>query len=229
MLKYIPQMLPNHHHEHFRWFHPEGQANRNQFRPIYRERNFLNTWPAPGAKWVKGRATLLQMRYSREALKEALDMVPEKFRVSDVRRPPQRIKAESHGIVHMWWTNYWTLHSIRYQCLLAGLPWPHGVPGRMRSNYDEPHYFVDYEESKQIRDHRSRWINTHRAMVGMSKRMKEAREENRYSTYKATQAEFWSGRKTLINRVKAMVQSGTGITPQDLPIKTYRLRAFELE
>eukprot|EP00759_Apiculatamorpha_spiralis_P005517 PhF_6_TR13335/c0_g1_i1/m.21129 len=228
-LKFIPHMFPNHHHHYLRWYMSKSHIQRHPFRPTYRERNHLDTWPAPKAFWNKGSRTLLETRYSREALKEILEMIPEGFHAADVRRPPQRIKAESHGIVDMWWSNYWTLHSIRYQCFLAGIPWTHGTQGSMRSNYDEPTQYVDYEESKLIRDHRSRWINVHRSLAGMSKKMKDAKEENRYMAYKKTQDQFWSNRKILINRVKAMVSSGTGITAADLPIKTYRLNAFDLE
>ncbi|KEG05141.1 hypothetical protein DQ04_26911000, partial [Trypanosoma grayi] len=125
----------------------------------------------------------------------ALAMVPDGFDVADVPRPPQRITAQSEGIVGRWYSNFWTLHAVRYQCMLAGVAWPFGERQRPRTNYDEPFFFVDFEESKAVRDYRSRWINVNRSLVGMTKRMKEAEEEARYMRFRKQQDTFWSNRK----------------------------------
>ena len=50
--------------------------------------------------------------------------------------------------------------------------------------------------------------------------MKEVNEENRYVSYRYIQDSFWSNRRVLINRVKAMKSQGT-LSPDDkLPIRT---------
>ena len=153
-------------------------------------------------------------------------MIPEGFEVRDVPRPPQRIRAQSEGIVGRWYTNYWTLHSIKYQCQLANVEWKHGERFRPRTNYDEPYLFVDFEESKAVRDYRSRWMNVNRSLVGMTKKVKEAEEEKRFSRYKKRQDSFWSDRKMLIARVKSMAGQGLLDSSADLPVKTFNIKAF---
>eukprot|EP00758_Cryptobia_borreli_P003275 Tbor_TRINITY_DN3651_c0_g1::TRINITY_DN3651_c0_g1_i1::g.223::m.223 len=199
---------------------------RHQFIARYRERNWLDTWPSKKSGWEKGRPPVLKTNYSPAALKEALMMIPPEFHTSYVSRPPQRIKAQSEGIVGRWYTNYWTLHSIKYQCSLAEIPWEHGERIRPTTNYDQPYHFVDFEESKAIRDYRSRFINVNRSMVGMSKRIKESEEVMRFAEHKRHVEKFWSDRKVLVNRVKAMSTQGLLDTPEELPIKTMNIRAF---
>ena len=63
----------------------------------------------------------------------------------------------------------------------------------------------------------------------MSVKIKQANEENRYFAYKKKQDEFWSARKILINRVKAMRHSGSGVSAKELSITTFRVRAFDME
>ena len=63
----------------------------------------------------------------------------------------------------------------------------------------------------------------------MSVKIKQANEENRYFAHKKKQDEFWSARKILINRVKAMRHSGSGVSAKELPITTFRVRAFDME
>jgi hypothetical protein len=45
--------------------------------------------------------------------------------------------------------------------------------------------------------------------------------------YKQVQDKFWSDRRILVSRVKAMTNGGSLTTAKDLPIKTINLRAFE--
>ncbi|KAG8346206.1 hypothetical protein TRVL_02974 [Trypanosoma vivax] len=179
--------------------------------------------------FAKGGRPVMRQKYSREALQAALAMVPPGFEVADVPRPPQRIRAQSEGIVGRWYSNYWTLHSVKYQCLLAGVEWPFGERQRPRTNYDEPFFFSDFEECKAIRDYRSRWINVNRSLVGMTKRMKEAEEETRYMQFRKQQDTFWSNRKVLVNRIKSMHNQGTKTSARDMPIKTINLKAFLAE
>jgi hypothetical protein len=192
----------------------------------YVERMEKNAWPAKEDGWVKGRRTVLTRRYSAAALREAVAMIPPSFEVADVPRPPARVKAVSEGVVGRWYTNYWTLHSIKYQCMLAGVPWRWGERERPITNYEQPFVYVDYEESKALRDYRTRWINVHRSLVAMTKRMKEADEEQRFVEYKRMQDQFWSDRRVLVNRVKAMAATQS-ITQRDLPVPTMRLRALD--
>lgn len=216
-VKYTPDMLKI---ENFRWWN----GRRSPYRAVYREKSWLDL--AARGHYTKGDRTLLTKRYSPAALQEALAMIPEGFEVRDVPRPPQRIEAQSEGIVGRWYTNYWTLHSIKFQCQLANIPWQHGERQKPTTNYDEPYFFTDFEETKMLRDYRSRWINVNRSLVGMSKRMKDSEEEVRYMRFKKIQDAFWSNRKVLINRVKSMHQQGTLESAQDLPIKTFNIKAF---
>ena len=210
---------------HSLWF----DGMKRPFEKEYQERRREDTWPWKTRGWEKGvdYQPVLTRRFSKEAIEKALEMVPDWFETSDVPRPPQRIKAVSDGIVGRWWSNYWTLHSMRYQCMLAGIPWTFGQRERPLTNYDEPFYFVDFEESKAVRDYRSRWINVHRSMVGMSKKMREAEDETREKNYKRLQNKFWSERKVLITRVKAMKTSRTLKSKDEMPLKGMNLRAFE--
>ena len=245
-LKFIPYMMPgvkNLNQRH--WV--DWQAWRpDPFRPVYREKNFLNTWPGPQARHRKGRRTpLLPIRYSPEALQEAVKLVPDGFFskgfYKDVRRPPERIKAYSDGIVHDWWMNYWTLHSVRYQLKLCTRHLDEATKEkitdqtgaervtRMTSNYDEYRMHVDYEETKLTRDYRSRWINIHRSLEGMSEKIRQVHEENRYHVHKKRMDDYWASRKILINRVKAMRHSGSKIRSHELPVPTFRVRAFDQE
>lgn len=218
-VKYTPYML---NIQHSKWF--DGLSN--PYRATYREKNWL---AVSARRTAKGNKSLLNTHYSPAALKEALKMIPEGFEVRDVPRPPQRILAQSEGVVGRWFTNYWSLHSIKYQCMLAKVPWTHGERQKPVTNYDEPFVYTDFEESKAIRDFRSRWINVNRSLVGMSKRMKESDEEARFMKFKRVQETFWSNRKVLINRVKSMHQQGTLDTARDLPIKTLNIKAFLAE
>ena len=105
-VKFIPQMLPL---KNSLWYN----GIRNPFLGAYRERSWLHTWPAKRYGWEKFNRNLLYRMYSPAALRAALDMIPPGFEVRDVPRPPQRILAQSEGIVGRWYTNYWTLHSIK--------------------------------------------------------------------------------------------------------------------
>jgi hypothetical protein len=214
-VKYTPQMLKI---QNFKWWN----GRKSPFRASYRERDWLDRSRYPG----KRHYALLTRKYHPDALQEALRMIPEGFEVRDVPRPPQRIRAQSEGIVGRWYTNYWTLHSVKYQCLLAQVPWTFGERERPVTNYDEPYMYVDFEESKAIRDYRSRWINVNRSLVGMTKRMKDVEEEQRYMGFRRVQDTFWSNRKVLINRVKSMHQQGTLVSAKDLPIPTMNIKAF---
>ena len=194
--------------------------------PEYSEKMNHDVWPSKPEGHVKGRKAVLETRYSAAALNEALNMIPSYFDTSDVPRPPARVKARSEGIVGRWYTNYWSLHSIKYQCMLSGIPWRWGERERPMTNYEQPHMYVDYEESKAIRDYRSRWINVHRSLVGMTKKMKDSEEEVRFLEYKRMQDQFWSDRRVLINRVKSM-KGANQISQGDLPIATMQLRALD--
>jgi hypothetical protein len=220
-VKYVPEML---NIQNAMWWNGRGKP---VYRSTYNEQSWLqkSRW---GAFTKNGRPVLRQY-YSPAALRAALEMVPAGFETCDVPRPPQRIRAQSEGIVGRWYTNYWTLHSIRYQCQLAGVEWPFGERQRPRTNFDEPHMYTDFEETKAIRDYRSRWINVNRSLVGMSKRMKDSEEETRYMQFKRVQDTFWSNRKVLVNRVKAMHNQGTLRSAKDLPIKTLNIKAFLAE
>jgi hypothetical protein len=220
-VKYTPYMLKI---QHTKWF--DGKSN--PYRAKFREKSWLQV-ASRGSNLNKGNRVLLWKTYSPAALQEAITMIPEGFEVRDVPRPPQRIRAQSEGIVGRWFTNYWTLHSIKYQCQLAKVPWAFGERQKPITNYDEPFVYTDFEESKAIRDFRSRWINVNRSLVGMSKRMKEAEEEARFMRFKRVQDTFWSNRKVLVNRVKSMHNQGTLDSANDLPIKTLNVRAFLAE
>lgn len=202
---------------------------QSPYAAVYRETHHLDMWPCKEEGYTKKNRSVLNRWYSPAALHEALAMIPPGFETRDVPRPPQRIRAHSDGIVGRWYTNFWTLHSIKYQCLLARIPWRHGERVRPTTNFEEPYYFVDYEESKMLRDWRSRWINANRSMVGMSKKVKEVEEENRYLRFKKLQDTYWTDRKVLINRVKSMRQSGALEEGDALPVATMRLRAFDQE
>lgn len=217
-VKYVSSML---NIQNAKWWNGRGKG---PYRATYNERSWLekSRWGA----FQKGGRQILRSRYSPEALRAALAMVPPHFETCDVPRPPQRIRAQSEGIVGRWYTNYWTLHSIRYQCELAGVEWPFGERQRPRTNYEEPHMYSDFEETKALRDYRSRWINVNRSLVGMSRRMKEAEEESRYLHFKKVQDTFWSNRKVLVNRVKSMHNQGTLQSAKDLPIRTLNIKAF---
>lgn len=219
-VKYHPQMLGI---QRYLWFNKKRQP----YRAIYRERTFEDRWPYRTDDWEKSGRDLLPRQYSPEALREALKMVPPFFETRDVPRPPQRVRAQSEGIVGRWFTNYWTLHSVRYQCMLASVPWEFGDRQRPLTNFDEPFLFVDFEESKAIRDYRSRWINVNRSLANMSKRMKEVEEETRFLAHKRTQEAYWSNRKVLINRVRAMVSQGTLEDARDLPVATMDVSKFQ--
>lgn len=219
-VKYAPSML---NIRNMLWWN----GKRNPYCATYREKSWLEL--SKSGAFQKGSRPVMRQWYSAAALREALRMIPPGFEVADVPRPPQRIRAQSEGIVGRWYTNYWTLHSVKYQCMLAHVDWTHGERQRPRTNYEEPYLYVDFEESKAIRDYRSRWINANRSLVGMSKRIKEAEEEARYMQFKRTQETFWSNRKVLINRVKAMHSQGTLGSPKDLPIKTISIKALMSE
>lgn len=197
-----------------------------QYAAAYVERTWEHTWPATEEGWVKGKAPVLHTRYSAAALREALTMIPPWFETGDVPRPPQRVRAQSEGIVGRWYTNYWTLHSVKFQCMLAGIPWRWGERERPITNFEQPYAYVDYEESKALRDFRTRWINVHRSLVGMTKRMKEVEDEGRFIAYRRMQDRFWSDRRVLINRVKSMKAAGS-VRQSDLPIATMSLRALD--
>lgn len=235
-VKYVPSML---NIQNMMWWNQK----KTPYRATYREKTWLerSRWGA----FTKSGRPVLRQKYSREALQLALEMIPEGFEVSDVPRPPQRIRAQSEGIVGRWYSNYWTLHSIKYQCFLASPPasssssgdlnendnsntlvWRWGEREQPKTNYEEPHAYVDFEETKALRDYRSRWININRSLVGMTKRMKEAEEEARYMSFKRTQEQFWSNRKVFINRVKSMSNQGTLSSAKDLPVKTFNVKAF---
>ncbi|ESS62807.1 hypothetical protein TCDM_13997 [Trypanosoma cruzi Dm28c] len=219
-VKYVPSML---NIQNMLWWN----GKRSQYRATYREKTWYEV-SRVGAH-VKGRRSIMRQKYSPEALRMALSMVPEWFEVADVPRPPQRIRAQSEGIVGRWYSNFWTLHAVKYQCRLANVEWPFGERQRPRTNYEEPFFFVDFEESKAARDYRSRWINVNRSLVGMSKRMKEAEEERRYMQFRKQQDTFWSNRKVLVNRVKSMYNQGTMTSTKELPIKTINIKAFLAE
>jgi hypothetical protein len=192
----------------------------------YVERTWDKVWPTLEEGWAKGNQPVLHTRYSAAALREALTMIPPWFETSDVPRPPQRVRAQSEGIVGRWWSNYWTLHSVRYQCLLAGIPWRWGERERPITNFEQPYAYVDYEESKALRDYRTRWINVNRSLVGMSKRIKDVEDENRFVHYRRLQDQFWSERRVLVSRVKSMRNAKT-IRQSDVPLKTMNLRALD--
>jgi hypothetical protein len=199
---------------------------RQRHLPEYTERAAKNVWPAKQDDWIKGRRTLLGSRYSAAALGEALAMIPAGFETSDVPRPPARIRAVSEGVVGRWYTNYWTLHSIKYQCLLARIPWRWGEREKPITNFEQPYIYVDFEESKALRDYRTRWINVHRSLVGMTKKMKDSEDEQRFVEYKRMQDQFWADRRVLISRVKSMKLAHT-ISQKDVPIPTMNLRALD--
>jgi hypothetical protein len=185
----------------------------------YHEKVFDKTWPYTSDGWVKGSRDVLPRWYSPAALKVALEMIPDGFEVADVPRPPERIKAQSEGIVGRWYTNFWTLHSMKYQCMLSGIPWAYGERSKPKSNFDEPYFYVDYDESKMIRDYRSRWINIHRSMADSSKKVLDASQEDRFRKHKKVQDTYWASRKVFINRLKSMQTSG-GLEAGDvMPIK----------
>jgi hypothetical protein len=201
-----------------------GVANPNK---LFTERSRHKDFPTVRYPYNKtAGAAVLRTNYSREALREALAMVPKHFRTSDVPRPPQMIRAHSEGIVGRWYTNYWTLHSMKFQCQLAGVPWNFGERLLPQSNFDEPLYYVDYEESRKVKEYRSRWINVNRSMVGMTRRIKEAEEEQRLAAHKTRVDRYWSSRKALIGRIKAMKAAGAIQSQEDLPIKTMNLEAL---
>jgi hypothetical protein len=221
-VRFVPEMT-----RHFRahWY--------NKSEPYYKPRRLtpvFNHWPASRRTtrsptyW----SPVLTATYSREALQEATAMIPEWFETADVPRPPQRIRAHSEGIVGRWFTNYWTLHSVKYQCLLAGLPWAHGERKPLVSNYEEPLYFVDFEESRAIRDHRSRWINVHRSMAGMTKKVKETREDDRFKFHKRITDKFWSDRRVFVNRVRSLRAGGEEMEQSTLPLKAFNFQAFDV-
>jgi hypothetical protein len=219
-VKVTPQMLG--------WYQAQWWGTRRApYRATFIERPWRETWPVKPEGWSKGKSPVLQRAYSREALHAITATIPAWFEVRDVPRPPARIKAQSEGIVGRWYTNYWTLHSIKHQCMLAKVPWAHGERQRPITNFEQPANYVDFEESKAVRDYRTRWINVNRSMVGMCKRMKEVEEENRFLDHKRTQDQFWSNRRVLISRVKAMTGSGAVTSAEDIPIKTMNLRAFD--
>lgn len=254
-VKYVPSML---NIQNTIWWNQK----KSPYRATYREKSWLERSNWLASQKVGGRP-VLQRKYSREALQMALEMIPKDFQVADVPRPPQRVRAHSEGIVGRWYTNYWTLHSIKYQCLLASSPhssssletqqgqsgapqetsttdasrssssppleWRWGERDQPKTNYEQPHMFVDFEETKALRDYRSRWININRSLVGMTRRMKDAEEESRYMSYKRTQEQFWSNRKVFINRVKSMSNQGSLTSSKDLPIKTFNIKAFLTE
>lgn len=212
--------------KHALWY----DGKRHPYNAVYREKSWQQTWPSEEAVATYNKDPMrpvMHEKYSREALQEALRMIPPWFRVSDVARPPDRIRAVSEGIVGRWYSNYWTLHSVKFQCLLAGIPWLHGERDHPISNFEEPDHFVDFEESKAIRDYRTRWINVNRSMVGMSKQVKEAEEDNRFIEHKRIQELYWSNRKVLVQRVKAMRQSGMLKSAAELPIKSINIHAFD--
>lgn len=217
LVKFTPQMLKL---QHTRWF----DGKRNPYLAPYRERSWGDL--ARRGKYSKGNRDLMPRRFSPAALKEALAMIPEGFEVRDVPRPPARIRTHCEGIVGRWYTNFWTLHAVKYQCHLANVEWKFGERQKPVTNYDEPFVYTDFEESKLIRDYRSRWINVNRSLVGICKRMKDAEEERRFMNFKRTQDTFWSNRKVLINRVKSMHAQGTLETAADLPITTLNVKAF---
>ena len=218
-VKYVPQMLNIHNSM---WWN----GRRNPYVARYRETNWTRTFGGNAFANGKGNKALLARNYSPQALEAALAMVPVGFEVRDVPRPPQRIKAQSEGIVGRWYSNFWTLHAVKYQCLLAGVDWRFGERFKPTTNYDEPHFFVDFEESKLIRDYRSRWINVNRSLLGMTKRMKDVEEETRFINFKKQQDGFWSNRKVLVNRVKAMHTQGVLESAKDLPIRSFNVQAF---
>eukprot|EP00796_Vickermania_ingenoplastis_P004677 gene4678-3370_t len=271
-------------------------GKRSPYRATFRERSWLEK-SSPKSYGRDPNVPVLQQKYSREALQMAVEMIPSAFRVADVPRPPQRIRAHSEGIVGRWYSNYWTLHSIRFQCFLANqglhddgsssnrtpeeggstatlhttqkpalkggeqqhtsavavgsvsssaaaavalpseaaaqpnqrpssiIAWHWGDREQPKTNYEEPHMYVDFEETKALRDYRSRWINIHRSLAGMTKRMKAAEEESRFLGFKRAQEQFWSNRKVFVNRVKSMANQGSITSAKDLPIKTFNLKA----
>ena len=205
---------------------PWYNGQRHQFTAQYKEKSWLETWPARRGGWEKGSRAVLTKNYHPEAIKEALKMVPLGFEVRDIPRPPQRIRAQSEGIVGRWFTNYWTLHSIKYQCMLGGMDWSLGERVRPTTNYDQPFNYVDFEMTKAVRDHRSKFINVNRSMVGMSKKIKEVDEVKRFAEHKRFQEEFWSKRKILINRVKSMYSQGLLTSAEELPVTTMNIKAF---
>lgn len=220
-VKYVSEML---NIRNAMWWNQRGKPRHCA---TFTEKSWLQK-----SKWgsfTKSGRQVLRQRYSPAALEAALTMIPEGFETCDVPRPPQRIQAQSEGVVGRWYTNYWTLHSMRYQCQLAGVEWRFGDRHRPRTNYDEPHMYTDFEETKAVRDYRSRWINVNRSLVGMSKKMKETEEEARYMQFKKVQDTFWSNRKVLVNRVKSMHNQGTLRSAKDLPIKTLNIKAFLAE
>ncbi|KAH9600376.1 hypothetical protein LSM04_006978 [Trypanosoma melophagium] len=219
-VKYVPSML---NIQNMMWWN----GRRSPYRATYREKTWYDV--SRTAARTKGGRAIMRQKYSPDALRLALAMVPAEFEVADVPRPPQRILAQSEGIVGRWYSNFWTLHAVKYQCMLAGVEWPFGERQKPRTNYEEPFFFVDFEESKALRDYRSRWINVNRSLVGMSKRIKEAEEEARYMQFRRQQDTFWSNRKVLVNRVKSMYNQGTMTSAKDLPIKTLNIKAFLAE
>ncbi|EPY37695.1 hypothetical protein AGDE_06239 [Angomonas deanei] len=216
-VKYTPHML---NIRHSKWW--DGQ--RMPYIATYREKSWYerSRW---GAFTKSGRPVMREW-YSPGCPAGGAEDDPRWVRGGRRPRPPQRIRAQSEGVVGRWYSNYWTLHSIKYQCQLADIEWKWGERDTPRTNYEEPHLYVDFEESKALRDYRSRWINVNRSLVGMSRKMKDAEEETRYMQFKKVQETFWSNRKVLVNRVKSMYNQGTLSSAKDLPIKTINIKAF---
>jgi hypothetical protein len=222
-IRFVPEML--------RVFHaPWWDGTTGVFREKRRLENWEKRWPVSehNSRSPYEWHPILRKTYSKEALAEATKMVPEWFETSDVPRPPQRIAAHSEGIVGRWYTNYWTLHSVKYQCMLANVPWTNGERRPIVSNFEEPKYYVDFEESRAIRDYRSRWINVHRSMIGMTKRLKEVVEEDRFKVHKRHTDAFWSDRRVFLNRVRAMRVSGEEFDKAELPIPSLNFKAFDM-
>lgn len=199
-----------------------------EFEPDFKERHYTQVWPYTDKNWTKqGSGPVLKRWYSKEALEEALKMIPDGFETRDVPRPPQRIRAISEGIVGRWYTNYWTLHSIRYQCLLARIPWRYGDRVKMRSNFDEPYFFVDYDESKSIRDSRTKWINIHRSMVASTKKVMDVEQEERLRQHTKLQNQYWSNRKLFVSRLKSMKNTGTLSSTDSLPARGFKFSILD--
>jgi hypothetical protein len=56
--------------------------------------------------------------------------------------------------------------------------------------------------------------------------MKEAEDEARFMAFRKQQDGFWTSRKVLINRVKAMHNQGVLQSAKDLPIRSFNIQAF---
>jgi hypothetical protein len=220
--RFVPEMLRLFRAQWWNFSDPYFRMNR---RPVPLEK----CWPADnaGRRDPTHHEAVLKRTYSKAALEEATAMVPEWFECADVPRPPQRIKPVSEGVVGRWYTNYWTLHSLKYQCNLAGVHWKHGERKQVRSNFEEPYFYVDFEESRAIREHRSRFINIHRSLGGMTKKVLEAQTEERYKVHKRNTDQYWSDRRIFLNRVRAMRVSGDEVDVNALPVKI-NFAAFEM-